>query len=115
MKQERLKKSLEWIERLIFIAEESPKTYARANGKGMYIFALSNAAMRVYRPIRHALNKAIEKPPRVDGNRAFCPDCGGSIRAKDNYCRICGQRLAARQQAEKPFYAVFDKKHYYGR
>lgn len=109
MKQERLKKSYEWISSFIKRMEKIEKAM-RENES----FSL-RAALQIYRPLRYAVAKAIEKPPRVDGNRAFCPDCGGSIRAKDNYCRICGQRLAARQQEEKPFYAVFDKKHHYGR
>lgn len=110
MKQERLKRSYEWISEFITRLEKEKKNMTsiwRTRAEG---------ALQRYRPLRYAAAKAIEKPPRMVGNRAFCPDCGGSIRTKDNYCRRCGQRLAARQQdGEKPFYAVFDKKHYYGR
>lgn len=103
MKQERLERSLEWLETLI----------KRTELHGGY---LAKRALRLYRPLRHATRKAVEKPVRTDGNRAFCPDCGTVVRKKDNYCRICGQRLAARQQdGKKPFYVVFDEKHDYGR
>lgn len=81
-----------------------------------HLIAMFGKTLHIYRPIRHALQKAIKKPVKVVGNRAFCPDCGTAIKRKDNYCRICGQRLAARQQdGKKPFYMIFDEKHYYGR
>lgn len=117
MKQERLERSLEWINRLMDLAETTPNYYyARGNGRSLYLIAMFGKTLHIYRPIRHALQKAIEKPVRMDGNRAFCPDCGTGVKKKDNYCRICGQRLAARQQdGKKPFYMVFDEKHYYGR
>lgn len=116
MKQERLIGALELTERLMKMTENKVMYHARQNGKSIYMLAAIGNALHVYRPIRYALRKAIEKPVRTDGNRAFCPDCGTGIKKKDNYCRICGQRLAARQQdGKKPFYVVFDEKHNYGR
>lgn len=109
MKQERLKRSYEWVDGLMGRTGNLRKLYPWQQ-------AQINAALRIYRPLRYAAAKAIEKPVRMDGNRAFCPDCGTGVKKKDNYCRICGQRLAARQQdGKKPFYMVFDEKHYYGR
>lgn len=114
MKQERLIKSLEFINRVIERAEKVPFC-ARTNGKGVYmagyVVQMSKQALQVYRPIRHALNKAIAKPARKDGNRAFCPDCGTAVKKNDNYCRICGQRLKIRETEKKPFYAEFERKN----
>lgn len=98
MKQERLIKSLEFIERVIERAERAP-------------VAMSKQALQIYRPIRHALNKAIEKPARKDGNRAFCPDCGTTASKRDNYCRTCGQRLKIRETEKKPFYTEYGRKN----
>lgn len=110
MKQVRLKKSHEWISGVIKRLEERKKHMTR------FWETEIEDALQMYRPLRYAAAKAIEKPVRTDGNRAFCPDCGTGVKKKDNYCRICGQRLAARQQdGKKPFYAVFDEKHDYGR
>lgn len=114
MKQERLERSLEWINRLMNLAETAPQYCARTNGKSIYVLAMTGQALRIYRPIRHALQKAIEKPVRTQGNRAFCSDCGTGVKKKDNYCRICGQRLAA-QEKKEPYYLKFDKRKYYGR
>lgn len=115
MKQERLIKSLEFIERVIERAEHAPVAMVRGNGKSvyftMYAVAMSKQALQIYRPIRHALNKAIEKPARKDGNRALCPDCGTTVRKNDNYCRICGQRLKIREPEKKTFYAEFERKN----
>lgn len=113
MKQERLIKSLEFIERAIERAEKTPAVIL--NGKSGYLSKyaaiMSKQALQVYRPIRHALNKAIAKPARKDGNRAFCPDCGTAVKKNDNYCRICGQRLKIRETEKKPFYAEFERKN----
>lgn len=115
MKQERLIKSLEFIDRVIDRAEKAPVVLARGNGKSVYLarydVTMSKQALQVYRPIRHALNKAIAKPERKDGNRAFCPDCGTAVKKNDNYCRICGQRLKIRETEKKPFYAEFERKN----
>ena len=112
MKQERLIKSLEFIERVIDRAERTPVEIA--NGRSAYLTKyaaiMSKQALQIYRPIRHALNKAIEKPARKDGNRALCPDCRTTVRKKDNYCRICGQRLKMQQKEEKPFYEKLNQK-----
>lgn len=112
MRQERIKRSLDWIERLI-VRVEAVKA---APIKSLYCDKMTESALQIYRPLRHAARKAVEKPVQMQGNRAFCPDCGTGVSKKDNYCRICGQRLAARQQeTPKPFYMVFDKEKYYGR
>lgn len=112
MRQERIKRSLDWIERLIARVE----AVKAARITPIYSGSFEESALRIYRPLRHAARKAVEKPVRMQGNRAFCPDCGTGVSKKDNYCRICGQRLTARQQeTPKPFYTVFDKEKYYGR
>lgn len=106
---------LEFIERVIERAERAPVAMARGNGKSVYLtryaVAMSKQALQIYRPIRHALNKAIAKPARKDSNRALCPDCGTTVRKNDNYCRICGQRLKMREPEKKPFYAEFERKN----
>lgn len=104
MKQERIKKSLEWIERLIAKVEAIKKARTTPIYSGTY----EEGALQIFRPLRHAARKAVEKPVRRQGNRAFCPDCQNEVRKRDNYCSICGQRLTARQQEqEKPFYAYY--------
>lgn len=115
MKQERLIRSLEFIERVIERAECAPVAMARGNGKSVYLtryaVAMGKQALQIYRPIRHALNKAIEKPTRKDGNRAFCPDCGTTASKRDNYCRTCGQRLKIRETEKKSFYTEYGRKN----
>lgn len=114
MKQERYKRSLKWIEFLIEIAEKEQNVAARANGKQLYVFTRYCGALKVFRPVRHALNKAIEKPAREAGNGAYCPDCGNRIKRKDNFCSVCGQRLS-RERKEPPFYAKYEKERRNGR
>ena len=113
MKQERLIKSLEFIERVIKRAGKV-QVFPRGNGKSIYMMSyigiMGGQALQIYRPIRYALNKAIEKPIRWDGNRALCQDCGTTVSKKDNYCRICGQRLKMQKKEEKPFYEEFNQK-----
>lgn len=110
MRQERIKRSLDWIESLIMRMEVLKK----ARTTPIYNGSFEESALQIYRPLRHAARKAVKKPVRMKGNRAFCPDCGTGVSAKDNYCRICGQRLAA-QKTKEPYYLKFDKKKYYGR
>jgi hypothetical protein len=106
MKQERLIKSLEVINRLIDMAETIPK-FGRTTGKSAYMMAATGKALDVYKPLRYALNKAIKKPVRMDGSRAHCPDCGAGPRKSDNYCFRCGQRLG-HEEPGKPYYLKID-------
>lgn len=96
MKQERLEKALEWVDRVVMIANDWEKHIApRQNGRTAALAGMRLKALNIYKPIRYALTKAIKKPVRMDGSRARCPDCGAGIRMKtDNYCFRCGQRLA---------------------
>ena len=112
MKQERLKGALEWVDRLIARTKAAETHSDKVGDNRTYITAVY--MLRRYKPLRYSLQKAIEKPVRTQGNRAFCPDCGTGVKKKDNYCRICGQRLAA-QEKKEPYYLKFDKRKYYGR
>lgn len=112
MKQERLINALECIERLIKHTE-NVKNIARTNWKSAKVIVRTEASdsiLNICRPIRHALNKAIEKPVRQEGNCEICPDCGTTVRKKDNYCRICGQRLKVQMKKEKALYEEIKQK-----
>lgn len=94
MKQARLAHTREWINRVIAQAKrlELPQTWI-------------TRTTYMYKPILYALDKAIEKPVRMDGSRARCPDCGTGIRIKtDNYCFRCGQRLRPIEKDKKPIF-----------
>lgn len=103
MKQERLQRSLEWITRGIMYAEQMAK-----KTKPMYSIQ-GKTLLILYRPIRHALNKAIEQPVRAENGRTFCRSCGAAVkRGKNNYCQTCGQRLAWEREPEN-YYGRFIK------
>lgn len=52
-------------------------------------------------PVEYALRKSVEKPVRMEGERAHCPDCGTNVRFSDNFCRKCGQRLVVKKGKNK--------------
>lgn len=103
MKQERLIATQEWLDGFIKRVE----AIGRTGDNRTYITAVF--ALRKYKPLRYALNKAIKKPVRMDGSRAHCPDCGAGIRKSDNFCFRCGQAIS-HEEPEKAFYSGISKR-----
>ena len=78
MNKERLKEAQAYIGFTL-------KTWGRRNGK--------TAAIKTMYTLLYALNKAVEEPVKLQNGRAYCPACGSGVKVKDNYCRVCGQRV----------------------
>ena len=101
MKQERLIRTRERVNEVMARAKAikavSPAVITQWQAKA------PEQVIYEHRPLLYALDKAIEKPVRMDGSRARCPDCGTGIRIKtDNYCFRCGQRLRPIEKDKKP-------------
>lgn len=78
MNQERLKEAQAYIGFTL-------KNMGRRNGK--------IAAIKIMYTLLYAVNKAVEEPVKLQNGRAYCPACGSGVKLKDNYCRVCGQRV----------------------
>lgn len=86
MNQERLKEAQAYIGYVL-------KVGGRGNGK--------NTGLRVMYTLLYAVNKAVAEPVKLQNGRAYCPACGSQVKLKDNYCRVCGQRVTLDKRKER--------------
>lgn len=93
MNQKRLKERLEDVRDKIKKAEAVLDKTSSKDFSHQY----TKYELERIEPLEYALRKSVEKPARMEGERAHCPDCGTNVRFSDNFCRKCGQRLSIKK------------------